>query len=98
MRVFDLDERESLGRWAGIFMRSQLGIINEIIEKKSFRPDDVKEVLARYLDADEKKIEELIEVSAEFNPGKLGVLFMLMALDDRIYEDVYLNVLYSDVK
>jgi len=94
MRVFKEEEREELGRWAGIFMRSQLEKLNEIITKQAFDPDDTIEVLSRYLDAEEEEIEKLVEACNGFNPSKLGVLFMLMALDDRIYEDVS-SVIYS---
>jgi len=78
-------------------MSSQLEVLNEIIEKEAFDSDDVIEILSRYLDVEEdnkEKIKELVEVSNGFNPSKLGVLFLAMALDEEFHEDV-LSVLYN---
>jgi len=98
MKKFTEEEREELARWAHIFMSSQLEVLNKIIEKEAFDSDNIIEILSRYLDVEKEKVKELVEASKEFTPSKLGVLFMLMALDDRTYEDVHLSVLYSDAK
>jgi phage/plasmid-associated DNA primase len=96
-RRFTVEEKEGLAKWAGIYIRSQIGRLNEIIEKEAFHPEDTKEVLLRYLDIDiedNEKVEkffELLESLHENFPAlyKIGTLILLMSLDNKVYEDVF---------